>query len=107
MTWNDIIDLEEGLSKDHGRPSNSFYREGLEGNVWHWWKLIKTGSIKSSSLWEGECDIFDSKLPKGFVKRSKELIIQTYINVYDENEPDTGIESIDEIFPGRILEYGS
>ena len=43
---------------------------------------------------EGECDIFDSKLPKRFCKRLKELIIQTYINVYDENDPDTGIESI-------------
>lgn len=94
MRWNDIIDREEGPSKDHGRPSNSFYRGGLDPNVWHWWKLIRIGSFKSSELWEGECDIFDSKLPKRFCKRLKEIIIQTYINVYDENEHGTEMESI-------------
>ena len=53
LKWEDIMDFEEGPSKEHGRPSNSFYRLG-KGNVWHWWKLIRLGGIVSAPEWVGE-----------------------------------------------------
>ena len=73
LKWEDIMDFKEGPSKEHGRPSNSYYRLG-KGSVWHWWKLIRLGGLISAPGWEGDEDIFDSKLPKRFCKLLKEIL---------------------------------
>ena len=97
LRWEDIMDFEEGSSKNHGRPSNSFYRLG-KGEVWHWWKLIRLGSVISSPSCEGTDDIFKSKLPKRFCKVLKEIL--TISHLRHRNEPwdefwKTEIEPID------------
>ena len=83
LKWEDIMDFKEGASKDHGRTSNSFYRLG-KGDVWHWWKLISLGSVISSPHWDGDSDIFTSKLPKRFCKVLKEIL--SIVKTYDRNE---------------------
>ena len=74
LTWEDILDQEEGPSKNRGKITNNIYRISItHEKVWHWWKLIGLGGCK---LPKRLCNILINNIDKLKNRENDEIFKQ-------------------------------